>query len=179
MIRASILTRRTVAAALAAALLSAGGLPAGGLPTALAAEVAPLRPLPGWEVRPTDFSYDQLLARLKDAVAAEGMVVVTEAGPTQAAAARGVEIPGNRVVGVFRNDFAVRALALSTAAMIEAPIRFYVTEDDDGTATLSWKTPGFVLAPYVPDAGPALDGLATELDLIFAGIAERAVTGRD
>jgi hypothetical protein len=29
------------------------------------------------------------------------------------------------------------------------------------------------------NAGPALDGLATELDLIFAGIAERAVTGRD
>ena len=63
------------------------------------------------------------------------MGVVTQAGPTQAAASRGITIPGNRVIGVFNNDFAVNILALSTAAMIEAPIRFYVTEGADGTAT--------------------------------------------
>ncbi len=36
-----------------------------------------------------------------------------------------------------RSDFAVRAVRASTAAMIEAPIQFYVTENDDGTAALS------------------------------------------
>ena len=34
-----------------------------------------------------------------------------------------------------------------TAAMIEAPIRLYVTENLDGTATPSYKTPTTVYAP--------------------------------
>ncbi len=129
---------------------------------------------PGWQVLPTDMGYADLLASLKAAVEAEGMFVVTEAGPTEAAARRGVDIPGNRVVGVFRNDFAVTALRASTAAMIEAPIRFYVTENADGTATLSWKTPSHVFAPYMDDGGEALRDVAGELDAVFAAIGERA-----
>ncbi|MEO0682579.1 MAG: DUF302 domain-containing protein, partial [Pseudomonadota bacterium] len=97
-----------------------------------------------------------------------------EAGPTKVAAKRGETIPGNRVLGVYRNDFAVRAVRLFPAAMIEAPIRFYVTEDADGSATLSWKTPGFVFAPYAAEAGPDLAAMAGELDAIFEAIAARA-----
>ena len=82
----------------------------------------------------------------------------------------GEPIPGNRVVGVYRNDFAVRAVRLFPAAMIEAPIRFYVTEDSDGTATLSWKTPSLVFAPSVDEAGPDLAAMAAELDAIFEAI---------
>ena len=78
------------------------------------------------------------------------------------------------MVGVFNNDFAVRILALSTAAMIEAPVRFYVTENADGTATLSWKEPSFVFAPYLDEGGPALAGIAQDLDRHFAAIAARA-----
>jgi len=133
-----------------------------------------IAPLPGWAVRDTALTYAELLDRLKQAVKAEGMIVVTEAGPTEAARSRGIAIPGNRVVGVFRNDFAVRALAASTAAMIEAPIRFYVTENPDGTATLSYKTPTHVFAPYMAEGGAALAAVAAELDMIFAAIAARA-----
>lgn len=132
-----------------------------------------MSPRPGWQVLETDKPYAALLADLKTAVGAAKMGVVTEAGPTEAAASRGVTIPGNRVVGVFRNDFAVRALALSEAAMIEAPIRFYVTEDADGGATLSWKTPSHVFAPYA-DGGAGLAALAEELDAIFAAIGAAA-----
>ena len=78
------------------------------------------------------------------------------------------------MVGVFNNDFAVKVLAASTAAMIEAPIRFYVTENADGNATLSYKTPGFVFAPYLEEGGDALADLAEELDVIFASIAATA-----
>ena len=109
------------------------------------------------------------------AVKAEGLIVVTQAGPTAAAKRRGIEIPGNRVIGVFNIDFAVRVLALSTAAMIEAPIRLYVTENADGTATLSYKEPSLVFAPYVPDAGDALAGIAKDLDARFLAIARAAV----
>ncbi len=141
---------------------------------AFGAEAGSLAPRDGWAVHDTGLGYAELLGRLKAAVQAEDMFVVTEAGPTEAARSRGIEIPGNRVVGVYRNDFAVRALRASTAAMIEAPLRFYVTEDTDGTATLSYKRPSFVFAPYMDEGGPELAAVARELDTIFAAIAARA-----
>ncbi len=129
----------------------------------------------GWSVLPTQKDHATLLADLKTAVKANSMGVVTQAGPTGVARSRGITIPENRVVGVFNNDFAVKVLATSTAAMIEAPLRFYVTENADGTATLSYKTPGFVFAPYVPEGGATLQDLAQELDEIFVQIASDAV----
>ncbi|QPH52454.1 DUF302 domain-containing protein [Pontivivens ytuae] len=131
---------------------------------------------PGWAVHPTDKPYEQLVEDTRAAVTANGFGVVTQAGPTGAAAARGITIPGNRVIGVFNNDYAVRILALSTAAMIEAPIRLYVTENADGTATLSYKTPSLVFAPYMEEAGEELEAIAADLDTRFATIAEAAVS---
>ena len=139
--------------------------------TPLSADVTPRA---GWQVLPTDKSHAELLDTLKAAVKANRMGVVTQAGPTGVARKRGIDIPENRVVGVFNNDFAVKVLATSTAAMIEAPIRFYVTENADGTATLSYKTPSFVFAPYLDEGGDALKSLAAELDDVFASIAEAA-----
>lgn len=135
-----------------------------------------IAPRDGWAVHDTAKPYKQLIDDLQRAVKANGMFVVTQAGPTGAAKKRGITIPGNRVIGVYNNDFAVRAIKLSVAAMIEAPIRFYVTEDTDGTATLSYKTPSHVFAPYMSEAGPDLAALATELDTIFASIAAQATT---
>ena len=129
----------------------------------------------GWAVHKTDKPYAQLIKDLATAVKAEGLIVVTQAGPTKAAAARGITIPGNRVMGVFNNDYAVRVLALSTAAMIEAPIRFYVTETPDGSGTLSYKTPDHVFAPYVPTGGAALQEIANELTQRFDAIAKNAI----
>lgn len=135
---------------------------------------ADIKPRVGWVVIQTSKTHAQLLSDLKSAVKANKMGVVTQAGPTATARKRGIEIPENRVVGVFNNDFAVRILALSTPAMIEAPIRFYVTEDEDGTATLSYKTPSFVFAPYTGDAGQELGHIALELDDRFLTIATEA-----
>ncbi len=135
--------------------------------TAMAQEIAARD---GWVVLPTTKSYGALIAAVKSATKANKMGIVTQAGPTKAAAGRGITIPGNRVIGVFNNDFAVRILALSTAAMIEAPIRIYVTENPDGTATLSYKTPSHVFAPYIDEAGESLGILASELDARFAAI---------
>ncbi len=128
-------------------------------------------PREGWEIHPTGMPYTELVQAVKSAVKANGMAVVTEAGPTGAAASRGITIPGNRVIGAFNNDFAVRILALSTSAMIEAPVRFYVTENDNGTATLSYKKPSYVFAPYVDEGGATLTEIAAELDARFEAVA--------
>ena len=139
---------------------------------ALAGSIAPRD---GWAVHDTDKPFGQLVDDLKAAAKAEGLFVVTQAGPTAAAKRRGITIPGNRVIGVFNNKYAVRVIRLSVPAMIEAPIRFYVTEDDDGTATLSYKTPSHVFAPYTGEAGADLKAVATELDGVFDAIATQAV----
>ncbi|MGV6848885.1 MAG: DUF302 domain-containing protein [Marinibacterium sp.] len=136
-----------------------------------------MAPRPGFEVYPTTLGYDALVDSVRKAVRAEGLIVVTQAGPTAAAAKRGIDIPGNRVIGVFNNDFAVRVLETSTAAMIEAPIRMYVTENHDGTATLSYKRPSHVLAPYADEGGAKLMALGAELDARFADIAAAVLAG--
>lgn len=132
----------------------------------------------GWRVIETEQEYDELLDSLRAAVSAHDMGVVTDVGPTEVAAQRGESIPGNRVVGVFRNDFAVRAVRASVAAMIEAPIRFYVTERDSGKASLSWKTPSHVFAPYFDEGGEPLRGIARELDEKFEAMARQATAGQ-
>lgn len=139
------------------------------------ASAGSVTPRDGWAVHGTALQYNALIDRLKEAVKANGMFVVTQAGPTGAAKKRGIEIPGNRVIGVYNNEFAVRAIRLSVPAMIEAPIRFYVTEDAGGSATLSYKTPSQVFSPYFTEAGTDLTILAAELDEIFAKIASDAI----
>lgn len=134
-----------------------------------------LQPQEGWAIYPSDKPYSDLVADTVSAVKDNGLIVVTQAGPTKAAASRGITIPGNRVIGAFNNDYAVRVLETSTAAMIEAPIRFYVTENKDGTATLSYKTPSYVFAPYVYEGGEPLMDIAQELDAKFQSVAETAV----
>lgn len=143
-------------------------------PSMTLADVADIAPREGWRMVRTALAPAALIDAVRAAVPAEGMAVVTEAGPTAAARARGTEIPENRVIGVFNNVFAVRILNLSTAAMIEAPVRFYVTGNADGSASLSWKTPSFVFAPYAGDGGADLAAAAAELDAKFEAIAARA-----
>lgn len=135
---------------------------------------AQVPPRPGWVVIETGHGFAQLVERVKRSVAAEKMGLVTQASASDGAAMQGIAIPGNRILGVYRNDYARRMLAASLAAGIEAPIRFYVTEESDGSATLSWKTPGHVFAPYMDEGGAALKELAEELDAVFARIGERA-----
>lgn len=136
---------------------------------------AEMVPRAGWSVAKTNKSHDQLIDDVIAAAKANKMGIVTQAGPTGAAKSRGITIPGNRVIGLFNNIYAVEILNLSTAAMIEAPIRVYVTENPDGTATLSYKLPSTVFAPYMVEAGPELTRMAAELDAIFASIRDQAI----
>lgn len=136
---------------------------------------AEMAPREGWVVMESDKSFKALVDAVKGAAKANKMGVVTQAGPTAAAKSRGIVIPGNRVIGLFNNVYAVRILGLSTAAMIEAPIRVYVTENEDGTATLSYKMPSTVFAPYMAEADADLGVAASELDAIFMAIAQGAV----
>lgn len=128
----------------------------------------------GWRVIELDTTFNQTVKNLEDSVKGNKMLLVTAASASGGAKAQGITIPGNRIVGVFRNDYARRMLDASIAAGIEAPIRFYITENDDGTATLSYKLPSTVFAPYFEEGGDKLRALAAELDELFGKIADEA-----
>ncbi len=126
----------------------------------------------GWKSHASKHDYKTLVTRLDAAAKANKMGVVTRASAT--AGAKKVlkkTIPGNMVVGLYHPRFAVPMLEASIAAGIEAPIRVYLTENSDGTATLSYKMPSFVFAPYMAEGGDKLKSIATELDGIFEAIA--------
>ncbi|RKZ36739.1 MAG: DUF302 domain-containing protein [Gammaproteobacteria bacterium] len=126
----------------------------------------------GYKSYATGYSFDQLVARVQNAVQKNRMGLVAQASASRGAAARGVKIRGNFVIMVFRNDYAVRMLKASVPAGIEAPLRFYLTENEDGTTELSYYQPSAVFAPY---GSSELDVMAGELDLIFAQIVADAV----
>lgn len=144
----------------------AGAIAALALATAVAAQAPE-----GLRVLPTRHSFETLLQRVERAVEKNNLGVVATASASRGAAARGVKIAGNAVVMVFRNDLAVRLLASSVSAGIEAPLRLYVTENPDRTATLSYRTPSVVFAPY---RHPEVERLARELDDALARIAKDA-----
>ena len=112
---------------------------------------------------------------LEQAIADHTMGLVCHANAKRGAAARGVSIRGNQVLMVFRNDYAVRLLAADPAAGFEAPIRIYLYENADGTATLTYLRPSAVFAPY---AHPEVRRVAAELDPIFAAIVGQALAAR-
>jgi len=112
---------------------------------------------------------------LEKAIAAQGMGLVCHANAQAGAAARGVTIAGNQVLEVFRNDYAVRMLRADPEAGFEAPIRIYLYERPDGTATLVYRKPSAVFRPY---RHPDLDQLGTELDEVFDRIVKQALAAR-
>ena len=132
---------------------------------------------PGWVVIETELGYKALVESLTKAVKANKMGLVNRASASAGAARQKIKIAGNQVVGVYRNDYARRMLEASLAAGIEAPIRYYLTENADGTATLSYRTPSAVFEPYFDEGGEALKRLAAELDEVFATIADQAAKG--
>lgn len=135
-----------------------------------------ITPRPGWVITKTPHAYKDLYPRLKAAIKANKMGHITTASATLGAKGRGLTIAGNRIVGVYNNKWAVRMLEASVAAGIEAPIRFYLTENSDGTATLSYKTPTSVFTPYFDNAKPDLKAMASELDAVFKAIHDQTVS---
>ncbi len=131
-------------------------------------------PLPGTRSVVSPYGFDALVERLERAIEANKMGLVAQASASRGAASRGVKIRGNAVLMVFRNDYAVRMLAASVPAGIEAPLRLYVTEGADGKASVTWRAPSAVFAPY---GSAALDAMARELDPVLEKIVHDA-TGR-
>ncbi len=135
-------------------------------------QAASASPHSGVKLIETKIPFDSFTDRLTSAISKNKMGLVAQACANCGAKSIGVTIPGNRVFMIFRPDFAVRMLAASEAAGIEAPIRLYVTEQPDGTAHLSYRLPSHTFGAYEVTE---LDKLGAELDVVVAQIVQDAL----
>ena len=119
----------------------------------------------------THHDFKTLVERLEKAIIDNDMLLVARASASAGAAKRGIQIPGDAVLLVFRNDFAVRMLRADVAAGIEAPIPIHVIETTDGKAAIAYRRPSTVFNPYGRED---LDDMASELDKIFDRIITEA-----
>ncbi len=126
-------------------------------------------PYSGTKIIQTGNPFAGYLGSLKSAIRSNKMGIVSIACATCGAKAIGVTIPGNRVIMIYNPHFTVRMLKASIEAGVEAPLRFYVTENKDGTAKLSFSLPSHVFAPYEV---ANLNTMAKELDGIVAKAAK-------
>jgi len=117
--------------------------------------------------------FDEQVARVERAVEKHSMVRIATASASRAAQARGITIPGNAVVLLFNNEFALRLLAANVSAGIEAPMRIYITEQPGGGTAVSYVRPSAVLARYGDDG---LTKLGIELDGVLAAIVKDATS---
>jgi len=119
------------------------------------------KPYSGTVTVETGRPFGAFVKSLSGAIKRQGFNIVGIACATCAAKSQGVTVPGNRVFFFFKPAYAVRMLAASEAAGIEAPIRVYVTEGPDGSARVTYRLPSHVFGAYEV---PELDRLGAELD---------------
>ena len=119
----------------------------------------------------THHDFKTTVERLEKAITNNDMLLVARASASAGAAKRGIQIPGDAVLLVFRSDFAVRMLRAEVAAGIEAPIPIHIIETTDGKAAIAYRRPSTVFNPYVRKD---LDDMAGELDKIFDRIVTEA-----
>jgi uncharacterized protein (DUF302 family) len=129
----------------------------------------------GKVVRTSKAPFATVAVALEQAIADQKMGLVCHANAQQGAAARGVKIPGNQVIMIFRPDFAIKMLKANVEAGIEAPIRIYLYENPDGTATITYRTPSTIFGPY---RHPDLTAIGAELDPIVERIVGQALATR-
>lgn len=129
----------------------------------------------GWITYETKIPFAELYPRLKTALKTSVLRQITTASASAGAKGRGITIPGNRVVGVYNNFFAVRMLEASVAAGMEAPLRFYLTERSNGGSNLTYAIPTETFRPYFEEGGKELKAMARELDGLMDEVAKASV----
>ena len=104
--------------------------------------------------------------RLIAAALAYPMGLVAHINGQANCAKKGIEVPADQILEVFRPDFAVKLWAADKTAGIDVPLRIHLYEQG-GRTWIAHRTASEVFQPY---ANPRLDALGSELDAVFKQI---------
>ena len=111
-----------------------------------------------------NLSVDQAAEKLLAAVAAYPMGLVAHANGQANCAQKGLTVPADQILEIFRPDYAVKVWAADKAAGIDIPLRIHLYEAD-GKNWVAYRPAADVFKPY---ANAQLDAIAAALDAIFA-----------
>ena len=106
---------------------------------------------------------DEAAEKLIAAVTSYPMGLVAHANGQANCAKKGIDVPADQVLEVFRPDYAVKVWAADKTAGIDIPLRIHLYEAD-GKTWIAHRTASEVFGPY---GNTRLDAVAVELDLIF------------
>ena len=109
---------------------------------------------------------DAAAAKLTEAAQAVPMGVLAHLNGQANCAQKGITVPADQVLEIFRPDFAIRVWQAHKPAGIDIPLRIHLY-DAGGKTVVNYRTAAEVFAPY---ASPALDAIAGDIDPIFARI---------
>jgi uncharacterized protein (DUF302 family) len=107
------------------------------------------------------FGFEETIARLKAAIAAEDMWVVAELDPQMLLTKGGYTIRPTRQIFYFHPRYMSRLLVANPAAIIEAPPKIVVMTGPDGAISVRHPDIGAALAAYV-----GMSEIASELVVI-------------
>lgn len=110
-----------------------------------------------------NLSVDDAAQKLLAAVAVYPMGLVAHANGQLNCAKKGITVPADQVLEIFRPDFAIKVWAADKIAGIDIPLRIHLYEAA-GTSWVAYRPAADVFRPY---ANPALDAIALDLDAIF------------
>lgn len=108
-------------------------------------------------------SADEAAEKLIAAIEAFPMGLVAHINGQANCAKKGLSVPPDQILEVFRPDFAVRVWAAEKNAGIEIPLRIHIYESE-GTTWIAHRYASEVFKPYM---NPGLDALSGELDALF------------
>lgn len=117
-----------------------------------------------------DAPVEAVIERLTAAVAAVPMGLVAHINGQANCAKKGIEVPADQILEIFRPDFAVKVWSADKRAGLDIPIRIHVCEHE-GRTWVGCRLPSTVFRPY---ANPRLDAIGAELDVIFQRILAAA-----
>jgi len=113
-----------------------------------------------------------VVSRLRDAITANDVWVLHEIDPQTLLRKGGYAIAAARQIFFFHPRLMARLLTADAAALIEAPLKFAVTELEDGGVAVRWLDPEAAFARY---NHPDLTSLGKELAQLCVHIADRAL----
>lgn len=106
---------------------------------------------------------DEAAEKLIAAVAAYPMGLVAHANGQANCAKKGIVVPADQVLEVFRPDYAIKVWEAEKSAGIDIPLRIHLYETD-GVTWVAHRPASETFRPY---ANARLDAIGAELDLIF------------
>lgn len=121
------------------------------------------------KVRRYDAPFPEVVKGLISGVEQNDMLLVCYINVQENARERGLMIGGNRILEVFRPDYAIRVWEADIEAGVDVPVRIHVCEGSDGHTYARYREPSQTFVPYDNDA---LSALGAELDPIFERIVE-------